>query len=60
MVIITKHRTMKILARKNTEFLLIDDDPSITKFLAAWEKRIQCWLLRDGTMSERIFGGAGF
>jgi len=41
---------MKLLARKTTEFLLIDDDPSITKFLVTYlkQKGHSCDFLTEG------------
>src|SRR3954464_14818076 len=49
-VIITKRPTMKILARDSVEFLLIDDDPAITKFLVTYlkQKGHTCEFLTEG------------
>jgi DNA-binding response OmpR family regulator len=48
---------MKVLTRDHAEFLVIDDDPSITRFLAAYlkQKGHSCAALTDGFQTASWF-----
>src|SRR5881227_483663 len=50
LIVIIRRRRMKILTRDAAEFLLIDDDPAITKFLVTYlkQKGHTCEYLTEG------------